>query len=415
MAKMLMLTELLRYRVVDSAGREAQLVDLAAALLDADYPPITAVVIGKDGETKHLPWSEVTGIDVSSKRIKVRDLSKAAEANESKDVLLNGDILDALILDLLGRRTTRVCDLMLDDEAGQLSLKGADAGMAAMLRRVFRGHWTKPNPSELFDWKYVEFLRGDPQAVTNGEGYRLRINRLPAGEIARLADYIPYLHAAELLMLLPDKKAADVMESTNIGRQLQIIEEWDEDEAISILTLMSPDLAADVVGRLELTMMRRYLSMMPKKHRECIIELLKFPEDSVGGVMTNDILILPVDANCAEAKQHIEQVLENVHFSAVVFVVTDRETRRLRGSINLKDMLAAEPSQTLEEIMDPYLQSLDPFADANEAAYRIVSSQLPAMPVINKDAAIIGAMTVEAAISRLVSNTSNLQRLRVFS
>jgi Mg/Co/Ni transporter MgtE len=65
--------------------------------------------------------------------------------------------------------------------------------------------------------------------------------------------------------------------------------------------------------------------------------------------------------------------------------------------------------------MDPYLQSLDPFADANEAAYRIVSSQLPAMPVINKDAAIIGAMTVEAAISRLVSNTSNLQRLRVFS
>lgn len=415
MAKMLMLTDVLRYGVVDAAGREAQLADLAVGLLDDDYPPVTAALVNIDGETKQLPWTDVTGFDSSSKRLTVSDIASAAPVEESRDVLLKADVLDSLILDLLGRRTTRVCDLMLDDEDGQLRLKGADTGMAAMLRRVFRGRWTKPHPKEVFDWKYVEFLRGDPQAVNNGEGYRLRINRLPAGEIARLADYIPYLHAAELLMLLPDRKAADVMESTNIDRQLQIIEEWDEQEAISILTLMSPDLAADIIGRLELSMMRRYLSLMPKKHRDCIIELLKFPEDSVGGAMTNDILILPVNYSCAEAKQHIEQVLEDVRFTAVVFVVEDSESKRLRGAINLKDMLAAEPSLTLDEIMDPYLQSLDPFSKANDAAYRIVSSQLAAMPVINKDAALIGAMTVEAAISRLVSNTSDLHRLRVFS
>ena len=65
--------------------------------------------------------------------------------------------------------------------------------------------------------------------------------------------------------------------------------------------------------------------------------------------------------------------------------------------------------------MDPYIQSLSPFDDANEAAYRMVSGQLPAMAVIDKDGKLIGAMTVEAAIARLVPTTSNLQRLRVFS
>src|SRR5207302_8204958 len=122
--------------------------------------------------------------------------------------------------------------LMLEYQDGSLRLKGADAGMVAMLRRVFRGRWFKTDPRDLFDWKYVEFLRGDPSAVDNGAGYRLRINRLPAGEIARLADYVPYLHAAELLKLLPDEKAANVLEAMPIDRQVQVAEELDEKQAL---------------------------------------------------------------------------------------------------------------------------------------------------------------------------------------
>ncbi len=413
---MLVLTDILSFEAVDDRGQRARISDLAVALLEDDYPPITSVLITADESLREIPWEYVVDVDATTKTIKVDDVQSAIEMSEdSRVVLLKRDILDALILDLLGRRTTRVCDLFLDIDGGRLRLKGADAGLGAMLRRVFRGHWTKSDPGQMFDWKYVEFLRGDPAAVNNGEGYRLRINRLPAGEIARLSEYIPYLHAAELLKLLPDKKAAQVMESTSIDRQIQVIEELDESEAIDILKLMSTDLAADIVGRLELKMMRRYLDLMPKKHRECIIELLKFPENSVGGAMTNDIIFLPSSLTCGEAKRHVEQILEDVHFSAVVFVVSDRESRQLRGSINLTDLLGSDTSVTLDQIMDPYLQSLDPFADANDAAYRIVSSQLPAMPVVNKNAKLIGAMTVEAAISRLVSNTSSLHRLRVFS
>ena len=137
------------------------------------------------------------------------------------------DIRDALVIDLVNRTTTRATDLQLNDSDGQLRLTATDAGIGAMLRRISRGLYKRVDRKALHDWRYIEFLRGDPQAVTSGARYHLRIARLSAGEIARLADYIPYLHAAELLMLLPDPKAADVLEAMSAERRLQVFEELD--------------------------------------------------------------------------------------------------------------------------------------------------------------------------------------------
>ena len=84
-------------------------------------------------------------------------------------------------------------------------------GFKAMMRRVFKGRWFKPRIMTFLIGNMSNSFAAIPDAVNNGAGYRLRINRLPAGEIARLADYVPYLHAAELLKLLPDNKAASVL------------------------------------------------------------------------------------------------------------------------------------------------------------------------------------------------------------
>jgi len=410
-----MLTEVLRFDIVDEKGRRSNVGDLCIALLDDDYPPVTHVLFSQDGELRQIDWTEVLSLDRKRRQLLVPDLSSARTAADDKDVLLRRDIMDALVLDLLNARTTRVCDLLLEEEDGALRVKAADAGLAAMLRRVTRGRFGRVNRKLLFDWKYVEFLRGDPQAVRNGAGYRLRINRLPAGEIARLADYIPYLHAAELIKLLPDDKAADVLEAMSVERQLQVIEELDERDAVKLLSLMSSDLATDLIGRLQVDTMRRYVTMMPKKNRNRVIELLRYPENSVGGVMINDIICLPADLTGAEAKRELRRLLKDVDFTSVIFLVDDEESRKLRGAALLRDMLTADDDQTIEDVMDPYLKVLDPFDDAGDAAYKIVNGQLSAMPVVNTEGRLIGAMTIDAAIARLIPATSNLQTLRVFS
>ena len=411
---MVMFTELLRFHVEDDKRRRARLADMCIALLDDDYPPVTHILFHRDGELCSISWDQVSRIDARRKTICIDDLDSCTSGDDDADVMLSRDLMDALVLDLLGRRTTRVCDLWLVEEDNALRLKGADAGLAALLRRVSGGLIARPRKDALFDWRYVEFLRGDPDAVDRGAGYRLRINRLPAGEIARLADYLPYLHAAELLRLLPDEKAADVLQAMSIERQLQVIEELGEDEAVDLVRRMSPDLATDLLGRLHLSTMRRFVSKLPEKRREQVIELLRYPEGSVGGVMINDLIVLPDTMTAKDAREKVQNCIRTTEFVALVFVVDEEPNGKLRGSLSLRRLVAAEPESKLEDLMDPYLETLKPFDSATDAAHRLVGGQLEAMPVADASGRLIGAMTISAAISLVVPLTGP-GRLRIYS
>lgn len=411
---MVMFTELLRFQIEDDKRRRTPVVDLCIELLEDDYPPVTHILVNHDEKLRKIKWSDVSKLDTRGKRFQIPDLDKAHKREDAQDLLLGRDLLDALVLDLLARRTTRICDLWLEDDNGTLRLKGADAGFAALLRRVSRGLVARPRKESLFDWKYVEFLRGDPAAVDSGAGYRLRINRLPAGEIARLADYVPYLHAAELLKLLPDEKAADVLQAMSVERQLQVIEELDEDDAIDLLNRMSPDLATDLVGRLNIDTMRAYISKLDEGRREKVIELLRYPADSVGGVMINDLIALPSETKVGEALAKVQDSIKTTEFVSLIFAVDKEPQYKLRGAVSLREFLTADPELALADIMDPYLETLDPYQPATDAAHRIVGGQLEAMPVTDTDGRLIGAMTISAAISLLVP-LAGAGRLRVFS
>lgn len=411
---MVMLTQLLRFQVAEPSGQTARLSDLCIALLDDDYPPVMHLLYHHDNELRQVNCDDVGRFDWKRRRVNIESLD-AASVHEDCDVLLVRDVMDSLVLDLLGRRTTRVCDLQLREKDGALRLIGVDAGLIAMIRRITRGAIGSVDHESLFDWKYVEFLRGDPKAVDNGAGYRLRINRLPAGEIARLADYIPYLHAAELLKLLPDEKAADVLEAMILDRQVQVIEELPENEAVDLIGRMSPDLATDLVGRLHPDTMKSYIARLPAEPREKIIELLRYPENSVGGVMTNDIIAFPASITAGEAQAQMQDHIMGADVLSVVFVTDAAEDGKLLGSLSIRELLAADAETTLDFLMDPYVAALDPFASAQEAAHRIVGGQLAAMPVVNSAGKLIGAMTMSAAFARLVPTTSGLQGLRIFS
>ena len=153
---------------------------------------------------------------------------------------------------------------------------------------------------------------------------------------------------------------------------------------------------------------------MPRRCRDRIVELLRYPENLVGGVMINDIFALTAGTSAADAKRIVQERMSEGHFTSVIFVADD-DSRRLRGAVPLRDLLSAPDDRCIEEFMDPYVEPLDPFASASEAAYKIVSGQLAAMPVVNSEGRLIGAMTVEAAIALLVPANSGIQSLRVFS
>ena len=414
---MAMLSELFRFDIVDSSGAKARLFDLGLSVLDDDYPPVEAVYFDPGDGLRRLPWSEVNEFDRSAKRISVNDLGKAGEAGEEpppSEVLLRRDVQDALIVDLIGRRTTRASDIHFLHEDGLLRLRSVDTGLSAMLRRITRGVYRGLRRRDMYDWKYVEFLRGDPEAADSGAGYRMRIGRLTGGEIAQIAEYLPYLHAAELITLLPDEKAAEALQAMSIERQIQIIDEFDDDEAVSLLTLMSPDRATDLVGSLGIETMKGYLGKMPKVQRERIIKLLQYPGNTVGGVMINNIVEFGSGTRVATAREKLKRHSHDRDFISVVFVIESNDGSALIGTATIRSLLEADETDKLRDVMNPYAATLGAYDDVTEAAYKIIGSQVEAMPVIEQDGRLVGAMTIDAAIAHALPG-AGLGSLKIFS
>jgi CBS domain-containing protein len=414
---MVMLSELSRFEIVDKKSDSAKIADLSVALLDSDYPPVTNLFFQSGIKFMKLSWKAVESVDWKKKRFFVSDLGEAEEVSAERKneyVLLKREILDALLLDLENRRSIRANDLRLLETEGVLQLQSADNSIGAILRRISFGLYRYVSREGHYDWKYVEFLRGNPEAALSGAGYHLRITRMPPGEIAQLINYLPYLHAAELITLLPDEKAVKTLEVVPIERRLQIFEELEKEQAVRLLTLMAPDAAADLAGMLQTDVLKQFLEVMPKKQSSRIIELLRYPEETVGAIMTNDIVFLPENMTVAESRACLRERFSNTDFIYLIYIVSDNEKRILRGVISLRSLFNEDDDCRLKDIMDPYISTLNSIDDVTAASYRVVDSQLAAMPVVGADRELIGAVTIDAAIMQIAPSTS-AEALRIFS
>lgn len=414
-----MLSQLRRVELVDNENKKARMDDLLIDLFAGDYPPVTHLLFTTEtSDTLVLPWEAVEHISLPQNQIRVSSLNQAQPISDEevkKAVLLTRDILDAMVLDLQNRRATRANDLWLEENDKKWVLRAADTSMQAIFRRLTRSLVGKPKDELLYDWKYVEFLRGDVQAAREGAHYQGRISRLLPGEIALLSEAIPYLHAAELLTLLPDDIAADTLEMMNAARQRQVFEELEEEQALRLLELMAPNTAADLLSSLHTQTTKHYLEQLPQRQRERIIELLRYPEGTIGAIMTNDFVYACADWTVRGAREELRERLENPDFIYFIYVVEDEISRLLRGVLTLRDLISADEDKPLRDIMNPYLLTLNPLMPVRDAAYKIINNNIAALPVISKEGKLIGVVTVDAATAQIAPENWRSQMPRVFS
>jgi CBS domain-containing protein len=426
-----------RYKIVTSSSNgqiHARLVDFILESLDGDYPRVKTILFkpvhltGDSAPIKPanragnhslsaLPWDYIEEVDWPLRRIEVGEINTLQPVDPeaiAREVLLKRDIQDAFLIDLQNKRDRRANDLLLE-EADGLYLRAADITLRALLRRVSGGLYRGFDKNEVLDWKNIEFLRGDPEAVSAGAGYHRRIARLPPGEIVHLVEGLPYLHAAELVLLLPEQLAADILELMSVERQLQVFEELNEEYALQVLEKMAPDIAADLLGSLRPDSARRYLDRLSKPAGEKIVDLLRYPENTVGGIMTNDVIALPAHLRVAEARERLRKQLKEPDFIYFLYVVDDDKSQILRGVITLRGILVARDHQRLEEIMNPYLETLSPLDSPKNSAFHLINSQLAALPVVSQEGRLLGVVTVDAAMRQVAPTVWRQQAPRIFS
>jgi Mg/Co/Ni transporter MgtE len=306
------------------------------------------------------------------------------------------------LLDLAGQRAVRANDLWLRADAARLVVVGADVSPWAVLRRLSWGLLGHGDERNVLDWRYVEFLRGEPQAAAAGRDYHRVIAMLQPAQIAALIDSISYPEAAELLLLLPDPVAARVMAAASLELQVQIVTELEPRQAAGIVAHMSNDCAADLLGALAVDDATRLLEALPRQHSLALEELLRFAPDTAGGIMTNEVVTALRGATVAEVNAYIADQLRTPEFVYFVYVLDGEDSRRLCGVVTLRDLYVAADDAPIEQVMNSSLLTAGPLDPALGVAYQMADNGLNAIPVVSADQQLLGIVTIGAAMRQLM-------------
>ena len=178
---------------------------------------------------------------------------------------------------------------------------------------------------------------------------------------------------------------------------------------------MADDTAADLLGRLQLDDAARLLEALPRQHSEALQYLLRFPPDTAGGIMTNEVVTAPVGLTVVGVLDYIRPQLARPDFVYFVHVVDDEARRRLRGVVTLRDLLLADPEAPIEAVMRADLEAVGALEPAIEVAHRVADYALNAVPVVDGDKRLLGIVTVDKAMAQITPEGWRDRLPRIFS
>jgi Mg/Co/Ni transporter MgtE len=130
--------------------------------------------------------------------------------------------------------------------------------------------------------------------------------------------------------------------------------------------------------------------------------------------MVNNIVCFGRRTTVGSAIEELKKHSREGDLISIVFVIESPESSVLVGSVQIKALFNEDELRPLEDIMDPFVATLNPFDRAVDAAYRIIGAQVPALPVTDPQGFLLGAVTIDAAIGLVVPG-DGLRSLKVFA
>ena len=393
--------------------------DLIVALGDR-YPPVTGIVVETDRRRIFLPWSSVESLDASGARLQTPTIDIDKFRQRPDEILLRADLMDKQIVDIDGRKVVRVNDLRLDEVDGALHLVAVDVGAAGLFRRlgieagsrrIARG-LRRPIPERYIDWEDV-----DP-VETSIASIKLRVPHgglaeLHPADLATIIDQLAPRDRAGVLAALDDEAAADVIEEMEPDTQVEVLEDLAPERAADILEEMSPDDAADLVADLSDEGRREILALMESEEKAEVQELLAYPEDTAGGIMTTEFVAVPAHLTAAETIDRLRELEPDAETIYYVYVIDDEE--RLVGVLSLRDLIVAQPDARIADAMIDEPVAVGVLADEDEVAEVVAHYNLLAVPVVDDEGRLVGIVTVDDAIDTVLPNAWKKRLPRLFA
>ena len=255
--------------------------------------------------------------------------------------------------------------------------------------------------------KAVVTLEETLAALVEGKKYttlRDILVTMNASDIAAIFEEMPEAKLPLLFRLLPKELAAETFVEMEPEAQELLIQGFSDNELKEVVDELYVDDAVDIVEEMPANVVKRILKQADPEMRKMINEILKYPDDSAGSIMTTEYVSLRPDMTAEEAIKRIRRT--GVDKETIYTCYVTDNNRKLIGMISLRTLLLCEDDDVLEEVMENNVISVNTLEDQESVAQMMAKYDWSAMPVVDQENRLVGIVTVDDAIDVLQEETT---------
>ncbi|MCS7249939.1 MAG: magnesium transporter [candidate division WOR-3 bacterium] len=241
-----------------------------------------------------------------------------------------------------------------------------------------------------------ELLKPEIEEAIRNKDWRVLkelISMWPPPDIADLLESLKDEERLVLFRLLPTDLAVEVFIELEREVQVHLVKNLSGEKMKEILLEVPPDDRTEIFEELPGEIVSQLISLLPPEERREALELLGYPKDSVGRLMTPDYVKVKEHWTIKYSLEHIRKFGKDAETLNILYVVDDEG--RLIGEVHLRRLVLAEPSQKISEIMEKDFIAINAYEDQEEAARMMRRYDLIALPVVDKRNILLGIVTVD--------------------
>lgn len=222
-------------------------------------------------------------------------------------------------------------------------------------------------------------------------------------DIASLLSTLSDKELALAFRLIPKDKAAEVFSNMDTSMQTYLVTMFTEKELKELLDDLYMDDTVDMLEELPANLVKRILATVSASDRSMINQLLNYPEDSAGSIMTTEYVDLREEMSVGQAMAHIKKT--GIH-KETIYTCYITERRKLVGIVSAKDLMTTDDDVPIKDLMETEIISVYTHSDQEQVAQLFTKYDLLALPVIDQDGRMVGIVTFDDAMDVMVDEAT---------
>jgi Mg/Co/Ni transporter MgtE len=380
----------------DQVGKVRDLV--AAVRSEVNQPRVLGMVAEVFGRRRiFVPMTRVTSID--SGHVSTTGLLNMRRFEQRPtETLVVGQMLDHTVTITETGVTGTVYDV------GMEQARNRDWVLSRVAVQEPGSTFRRRGQTHVVEWRGVQGLTRQ-EAAQGATHLIAQLAEMKPADAANVIHDLPPERRTAVVAAMDDERLADVIEELPEEDQVEVLGHLEAERAADVLEEMSADDAADLIADLPPETAARLLELMESSDAEDVRRLMSYAEETAGGMMTPEPVILGPDATVADALAHVRNPDLPVSLAAMVYVCRqplETPTGKLLGCAHVQRLLREPPSSLAAAAVDTALDAMRPDATIDQVASYLATYNMVAAPVVDDEGRLLGAVTVDDLLDHML-------------